>query len=643
MVVGSQLVRHLLKSLLVSCVVVFGLLTNAQVYAGDSRNFIVNYAWLDDSGGTLSYPEVSQRQFLPYDGFLSKGFGTSALWVRLTIDPNRLGRSSSQDDQELILRIRPLYIDEIELFDPLNSDGNRRVTGDRFSAADAEYQSLNFNFMIPRGDSPRDIYLKVRSTSSRLLQVEAYLSSDVLRADRIQQLFYGLYLSLVSLFLVWAAISWLTTRDPVISAFLVTQFFSVTLGLSLFGYVRDFFSSYVQTWMIDYATSISSVMIVVTAVFFYIRFWKEYESPKLLINLLWITFFIGLFNVGLLVSGHIKIALQVNMTLVLLIPIITMAMALTAKGWDVLRPNEAPLVPKWLILLYFATNLLILLAGALPGLGLVTGGVYSIYVGLMHGITNGAFAVGILQYRSYLLSKKRSTIALELAIVQQEITQERTFREDRERLLAMLAHELRTPLATVRMLIGKNHQLDPHVIEQIKRSVSEMNLVIQRSVQVNQLDESKLKPEISYVDVIEEIAEMARRMNLGSTDFELRAPASLRLKTDPQLFRMVISNLMDNAFKYREQGTMIEITVTAGPEKRFVEFEFANKPGAAGFPDSARVYDKYYRSPMAQRQTGSGLGMYLVKGILSALKGSIEYRPSEEKVRFVIWLPDSLS
>ncbi|WVN40961.1 7TM-DISM domain-containing protein [beta proteobacterium MWH-UniP1] len=608
----------------------------------DDTNHVVAQAWFEDPSNKLTFAEIQEKPFTPYQWFLSKGFGDSTIWVRLTIDPHSDKTVVGPAARSLILKIRPLYIDEIELFDPADPSGLRRITGDQFPARAAEYQSLNFNFVIPRGETERDIYLRVRSTSTRLLYVQAYHLTDLQREDRSQQLLFGLYLSLVSLFLGWAAITWLSTRDPVISAFLVTQFFSLCLGLSIFGYVRDFFGSVWPPSVINQITSYSSVLIVTSAIFFYYRFWQEYKPANVLLKALGVFFVIGLVNFVLLLFGQIRLALQINMTLVLVVPFVTFAMVFTAKGWRLRQPDQPPLVPRWLVFMYFAANLLVLLAGALPGLGLASGGAYSIYVGLAHGIINGAFAVGILQYRSYLLSQKRAALAMELTMAQQEVQQERAFREERERLLAMLAHELRTPLATVRLLVGEQ-QLNEESIRQIKRSVAEMSLVIERSVQVNQLDESKLTPDISEIDAVGEISDIVSGTIENWSAIDLNAPASLRIRTDAQFFRMVISNLIDNALKYREEGTGVGITVTPRDDQHAIELVVENTPGPAGFPDPAQVYNKYYRSPMAYRQTGSGLGMYLVKGLLAVLKGKIDYRPTADKVRFFVWLPNSLS
>ena len=64
-----------------------------------------------------------------------------------------------------------------------------------------------------------------------------------------------------------------------------------------------------------------------------------------------------------------------------------------------------------------------------------------------------------------------------------------------------------------------------------------------------------------------------------------------------------------------------------------------NDAGQAGLPDPAKVFQKYYRSHRAQSQIGSGLGLYLVQGLVRLLGGGIAYEPLSNRVRFRLWLP----
>ena len=119
----------------------------------------------------------------------------------------------------------------------------------------------------------------------------------------------------------------------------------------------------------------------------------------------------------------------------------------------------------------------------------------------------------------------------------------------------------------------------------------------------------------------------------------MQMPTQLTLQTDRQLMFIVLNNLLENACKYAPQETPIYVRLWQEPDKQMTGIEVRNQPDPAGWPDGAQVFDKYYRSPHARRQAGTGLGLYLVRNLVQTLGGQIRYAPDNTWVRFVIELP----
>lgn len=61
-----------------------------------------------------------------------------------------------------------------------------------------------------------------------------------------------------------------------------------------------------------------------------------------------------------------------------------------------------------------------------------------------------------------------------------------------------------------------------------------------------------------------------------------------------------------------------------------------NAVGRSGLPDPERVFEKYYRSPKASYRSGSGLGLYLVLGLVQEMGGNLRYEPQDEIARFIL-------
>ena len=61
---------------------------------------------------------------------------------------------TSQPGELLVVRVRPVYLDEVRLFDLRDTSGRVRIAGDRSDWNESEFKSLNHGFLIPAADRP---------------------------------------------------------------------------------------------------------------------------------------------------------------------------------------------------------------------------------------------------------------------------------------------------------------------------------------------------------------------------------------------------------------------------------------------------------------------------------------------------------
>ncbi|HAZ42895.1 MAG TPA: hypothetical protein DCY52_11545, partial [Methylococcaceae bacterium] len=113
----------------------------------------------------------------PFTGVLNRGYSASTFWLRIRIDPEGA-------TDRLILRVRPNYLDEVVLFDPMDGRAGGTVRGDEQRAQD-RYQSLNLNFTLAAGNAPRDVWLRIRTDSTLLVALEALDLDEAIRADTL--------------------------------------------------------------------------------------------------------------------------------------------------------------------------------------------------------------------------------------------------------------------------------------------------------------------------------------------------------------------------------------------------------------------------------------------------------------------------
>jgi signal transduction histidine kinase len=110
-----------------------------------------------------------------------------------------------------------------------------------------------------------------------------------------------------------------------------------------------------------------------------------------------------------------------------------------------------------------------------------------------------------------------------------------------------------------------------------------------------------------------------------------------RMLSDEKLLKIVIGNLLDNALKYSLKGSTVRLALAELNGK--IRLEVSNVPGPAGRPDPSKVFQKYYRNEKAHGFIGSGLGLYIIKNTVRLMGGDLHYKPTDELVKFELWLP----
>jgi signal transduction histidine kinase len=617
----------------------WALVLGATVWAGqgasEPRDYVIGRAWLEDASGQLGLQDVRQLSAKPVSGVLSAGFGHSVIWLRLRIDPRAHPPGKLIPDR-LVLRIRPVYLDDIQVFDTALADPRVGVLGDRHHPRQGEFDSLDFALTITRGEAPRDIWLRLQSTSTRQIHAQVFDLDDWDQAGRLQQLLFSSYAALILILAIWGLTTWFVGREPLLGAFGLKQTMALGFALTSLGYLRVLWpASWPAAWL-DQLASFLSVVSVSTALLFHILFTREYGVRAWATTLQVILLAVQPFKLALLALGYTSLALQINMSEVLLVPAFLLISLVTAKGWA--APARRPMLPRWLVVGFYALFLVVLLVPALPGLALTTGGEISLYFVQIHGLLTATLILVLLQYRGRLKSREQHETDLALERSRLQALQEREVRQEQERLLEMLTHELKTPLATMNLRLDA----DAAGAQDLRRAIRDMSEVINRCVQASQLDDKKLRPLLrvcALADVVTDAVASCSEPQRIVTSIQGRGSAL----TDPQLLFLVLSNLIDNACKYAEPATPIELTLEQIPASRdaagSVVLSLQNRPGQAGWPDPDRLFEKYYRSPRARRHSGTGLGLYLVRHLVHLLGGSIGYESDSQHVRFVIRLP----
>jgi len=209
-------------------------------------------------------------------------------------------------------------------------------------------------------------------------------------------------------------------------------------------------------------------------------------------------------------------------------------------------------------------------------------------------------------------------------------------------LLANASHELRSPLARIRMSLELMNleTTSPQRIE-IARSITELDQLIDEILLASRLDATQADAEpFEMLDLTglaaEECAQANAELGISTTGQSLVVHGSSRL------LRRLIRNLLENAKRYAGQGDVsLELTQKRqGMQDKVVIAVHDRGPGLP-LAQRKRIFEPFYRLPGAsERDGGIGLGLALVKSISERHGGTVrcEARPGGGAT-FVVELP----
>lgn len=595
-------------------------------------------AWVEDPSGTMTLDQVKAAPQRPLTGpYFGQGFSASAFWIRLRIDPSQW--PDAQPDTELVIRMKPVNFDEFQLHDPLAPGGEVRYTGDRHSWALDDYQSLNHNFVIPLGHEPRDVWLRLQTSTSTYSIIEVLEMKAARHKDFKQMLWSLVYVSVLLICMAWGILSWLNSRDPLVGLYVIREFFMIAYATVIFGFWRALGAEVLTPEWIDTIANVGFLASVLVIIWFDVRFLSEFKPHGYLINALYGILFIfcGLLLIG--IWGYGQWVLKIQALMLALYFVTALMAAATTRIWADIDEKTRPVVSKTVLVAYYLFVLVIGVFNRLVASDVLPSFLDIATLLMVYPLMGSVMMMVLLQLRARQQYKLQQQAQWRVELAERSAEEEKAKREEQQRFLAMLGHELRNPLAAVNLLADTSTPEG----QKIRRTVQEMTLVIERSLQAERLDEG-LKPHVEATDLTALLQKVTQRVASPRLQLRTRDLPAL-VQTDRVLLSVVLGNLVDNALKYSPEGSTVRLQaeLLGGHQVPTVRFCVSNSVGAAGMPDENQLFEKYYRNPAAQYQIGSGLGLYLVRGLVGALGGSINYRPwssgGSQQIDFEVQLP----
>lgn len=208
-------------------------------------------------------------------------------------------------------------------------------------------------------------------------------------------------------------------------------------------------------------------------------------------------------------------------------------------------------------------------------------------------------------------------------------------RKQQEEFLAMLAHELRNPLAPIRNAVALlarpdfNPEMRPRILGLIDRQVQHLVRLIDQLLDVSRVTQGRIelqKQPTAVAGIVEEAVETHRSL-IDARHQQLRvhlAAEPLWVDGDPVRLVQVVGNLVHNAAKYTPEGGTI--AVAARPDGDAVRIEVQDNGvgiAAEALPQIFELFVQGDRS-LARSQGGLGLGLTVVRGMVQLHGGTVQ-------------------
>ena len=605
-----------------------------------AQDHILEKTYWTDTTGVASFEQARSASYTSYNGVLSKGFGREVQWVKLKID----GMASNADDK-VVLRIRPVFLDQITLFDPLEFHLGKptRITGDRSPFTATEFESLNHAFVIPAHQAPRHVWLRLSTSSTQLMHVEALSQREMLREEHALWLGYSALLAVLFSCLLWVFISWLQDRDPVNGVFVLRQTVLFVYTACFLGYHRILFDGVLSAQQQDLFYSWALLLSTTLTFIFEYRLLHEYAISRWGRYVLRIGLAASIGVLILMLLGRSDVALPLNTLLVGLgmLSMFVISLFIRPRGPADALALGRYLLPKRAITTYYGLAVSLLAVTIMPSLGLIQGTLISIYGVLLYGLLSGLVMTSLLIVRSRKMEILRREQANHLFLSREQLALETRRRQDQSQLLNMLMHELKTPLAVIDLAL-KERGIHDKAQSYVGRAIDNMKSILNRCVQTDRLVDRPFDAQVQRFDLTQQLQQWLQDNPQAQGRMVLQVAAEAPVETDLQCVQIIASNLIENALKYGDPQHPVEVTLQPQPHadgRSGWSLQVRNACGVAGMPDAEKVFAKYYRSPAAQRQSGTGLGLFLSHNLAQQIGAELRYQPTDTHICFELWLP----
>jgi two-component system phosphate regulon sensor histidine kinase PhoR len=210
--------------------------------------------------------------------------------------------------------------------------------------------------------------------------------------------------------------------------------------------------------------------------------------------------------------------------------------------------------------------------------------------------------------------------------------------KDQAGLVAEVSHELRLPIANIRLLVEtlldgalQDEEICRRMLKRAYQEVERLQLLVSDLLAMEQVSQSRNQVHCEWIGLKERAAyaaESTATMALAKgVEVQIQVEPGFKIYANREQFDQVLLNLVENAIKFTGPGGLV--VVTAGPQPG----TFAVSDTGIGMAQSEipKIFQRFYRVDRSQSKGSTGLGLSIVKNIAELHGARISVESSEGK------------
>jgi PAS domain S-box-containing protein len=258
-----------------------------------------------------------------------------------------------------------------------------------------------------------------------------------------------------------------------------------------------------------------------------------------------------------------------------------------------------------------------------------------------------------VDYRTRMLRETLAELEKSKEELNQALEKEKELNELKSRFVTIASHEFRTPLSTIlssSFLLEKYNDVNEPVkrirhIVRIKSAVGDMMSILEDFLSLGKLEEGIVKinkQELNSNELLNEVSNIIADLKLmlkQEQKINLVYSGATSVNLDKQLFRHILSNLIQNAIKFSSEKGTIEINYEISDER----LTLTVKDNGIGISeeDQEHLFERFFRAKNALNIQGTGLGLHIVVKYLELMNGNITLKSAlNEGSSFTIHIPN---